>query len=166
MSTIRAIVIAAGIGAVATPVAGAENPALWKHHVSGNYDQVLAAVKAGLEARQFQILSEENLARGLENNRQVFGEDKWNTIGFGNVTAVQFCSLAFNHQVFNIKMDWSVLCPFKVVVYNLQAAPGQVQIVLTRPSWILARDPHPKARQVGKEIESRITAAIREGTAP
>lgn len=144
----------------------ADNPALWKHQVKGEYAKVLQGVKAGLEEKQFQILGEENLSRGLENNRQVFGEDKWNTIGFQNVTAVHFCSLTFNQQVFNMSMDWSILCPFKVVVFNMKANPDNVTIMTTRPTWLLARDSHKKAGEVARNIENRITAAIREGVAP
>ncbi len=148
------------------PVRAADNPALWKHHVKGDYAKVLQGVKAGLEEKQFQILGEENLSRGLENNRQVFGEDKWNTIGFQNVTAVHFCSLTFNQQVFNMSMDWAILCPFKVVVFNMKANPDNVTVMTTRPTWLLARDNHKKAAEVARNIENRITAAIKEGAAP
>lgn len=143
----------------------ADNPALWKHEVKGDFAKVLAGVKAGLEEKQFQILSEENLSRGLENNAAVFGEDKWNTIGFQNATSVSFCSLTFNQQVFNLNMDWAILCPFKIVLYNMKKNPERVTILLTRPTWILAKDSHKKAAEVGKAIEGRITAAIREGAA-
>lgn len=149
-----------------TTVHAADNPALWKHHVKGDYAKVLQGVKAGLEEKQFQILGEENLSRGLENNRQVFGEEKWNTIGFQNVTAVHFCSLTFNQQVFNMSMDWAILCPFKVVVFNMKTNPDNVTIMTTRPTWLLARDNHRKAAEVARNIESRITAAIKEGAAP
>lgn len=141
----------------------AANPALWKLSVTGEYRSVLAGVKASLEASQFQILGEDNLSRGLEYNMEIFGADKWNTIGFGNVTAVHFCSLTFNQQVFNINMDWSILCPFKVVVFNMKAQPDRINLIFTRPSWILARDPHPEAKRIGEMIETRITSALREG---
>lgn len=149
----------------AAPVHAADdaNPALWKATVRGDYARVLAGVKSSLEAAQFQILGEDNLSRGLENNIETFGADKWNSIGFGNVTAVHFCSLTFNQQVFNINMDWSILCPFKVVVLNMKAAPDRITLILTRPTWILARDPHPEARRIGETIEKRIVAALREG---
>jgi uncharacterized protein (DUF302 family) len=149
--------------AAPVPAADDANPALWKATVRGDYARVLAGVKAGLEAAQFQILGEDNLSRGLENNMETFGADKWNSIGFGNVTAVHFCSLTFNQQVFNMNMDWSVLCPFKVVVLNMKAAPERITLILTRPTWILARDPHPEARRIGETIENRILAALREG---
>jgi len=150
---------------LAAPLHAADdaNPALWKATVRGDYARVLAGVKASLEAAQFQILGEDNLSRGLENNMETFGADKWNSIGFGNVTAVHFCSLTFNQQVFNINMDWSILCPFKVVVLNMKAAPDRITLILTRPTWILARDPHPEARRIGETIEKRIVAALREG---
>jgi len=141
----------------------AENPALWKFQVKGDFNTVLPNLKSALEAKQFMITGEENLSKGLENNKQVFGETKWNTIGFQNVTAVHFCSLAFNHEVFNINMEWSVLCPFKVVVYNMKSKPDQIMVLLTRPSYLLAKDSHPKAKAIGKKIDERIESAIKEG---
>ena len=149
----------------APPLSAADNPALWKHQVRGDFGRVLAGVKTALEEQQFQILGEENLSRGLENNRQVFGEDKWNSIGFQNVSAVHFCSLSFNQRVFNLNMDWAILCPFKVVVYNMKQNPDQVTILFTRPTWLLARDSHKFAHDVSNGIEQRIITTIKEGAA-
>lgn len=149
------------------PLAGqaAENPAFWKHEVKGEFATVLADLKSSLEAKQFLITGEENLAKGLENNKQVFGADKWNTIGFKDATAVHFCSLVFNQEVFNINMDWSILCPFKFTAYTMKNKPGVVTIVTIRPSYLLARDPHPKAKEIGRRMENRIIEALREGGA-
>lgn len=141
----------------------AGNPAFWKHEVKGEFATVLDNLKTSLEAKQFLITGEENLAKGLENNKQVFGADKWNTIGFKDATAVHFCSLTFNQEVFNIKMDWSILCPFKFTAYTMKNKPGVVTIVTIRPSYLLARDPHPKAREIGSKMEKRIIEALREG---
>lgn len=141
----------------------ADNPALWKFQVKGDFNTVLSNLKSALEAKQFVISGEENLSKGLENNKQIFGENKWNTIGFQNVTAVHFCSLAFNQEVFNINMDWSTLCPFKVVAYNMKSKPDQITILLTWPSYLLEKDPHPKAKAIGKKIDDRIESAIKEG---
>lgn len=146
--------------------AAADNASLWKHSVKGDFASVLANVKSSLEANQFQITGEENLSKGLENNKQVFGVDKWNTVGFQNVTAVLFCSMTFNHEAFNTNMDWAVLCPFKVVLYNMKKQPDQVQLVMVRPAVVLERDSHPKAKEIGKKIEGRIIAALKEGAQP
>lgn len=142
-----------------------ENPALWKYRTQGHFDAVLEDIKTGLEAAQFTITGEENLSKALARNRRVFGEDKWNTIGFQNATAVHFCSLVLNQEVFNISMDWSILCPFKVVAYTMKAKPEEVTILLTRPTFLLEKDPHPQGRDVGKSIENRIIQAITEATA-
>ncbi|MDH5394305.1 MAG: hypothetical protein OEY11_14050 [Gammaproteobacteria bacterium] len=144
----------------------AENPAIWKHKVKGNFATVLADIKTGLESSQFMITGEENLSKGLENNKQVFGVDKWNTIGFDNVTAVHFCSMVFNQEVFNINMDWSILCPFKVVAYSMKAVPNQVTIITARPSYLLRKDRHKKARQIGNRMDKRIIDAIMSGVSP
>ncbi|MDA8259221.1 MAG: DUF302 domain-containing protein [Betaproteobacteria bacterium] len=146
-------------------VQAAENPAFWKHQVKGEFATVLANLKAGLEARQFTITGEENLAKGLENNKQVFGADKWNTIGFQDATSVHFCSLVLNQEVFNLNMDWSILCPFKVTAYTMKNKPGVVTLITVRPSYLLARDPHPKAKEIGRKIERQIIEALREGSA-
>lgn len=146
-------------------VRAAENPALWKHEVKGEFAPVLANLKASLEAEQFIITGVENLAKGLENNKQIFGADQWNTIGFKDVTAVHFCSLVFNQQVFNLNMDWSVLCPFKFTAYTMKNKPGVVTVVTVRPSYLLAKDTHPKAKEIGRKMEKRITEALREGGA-
>jgi uncharacterized protein (DUF302 family) len=155
---------AAFLLALAHGAAAGDNPALWKHSVGGDYAKVLAGIRHGLAAAQFQILGEDNLSRGLENNMEIFGADRWNTIGFGRVTTLHFCSLAFNQQVFNMDMDWSVLCPFKVSVYNMRSDPQRIHLVLVRPTWILGQDPHPRAREIGQAIEARIVEALREGT--
>jgi uncharacterized protein (DUF302 family) len=144
----------------------ANSPALWKYEVKGDFPAVLAGIKAELEAKQFMITGEENLAKGLENNKNVFGDNQWNTIGFDNVTAVHFCSLVFNQEVFNINMDWSVLCPFKAVIYNMKGKPGHVTVIMTRPTYLLAPYPHKKAKEIGAKIERRITEAIKQGAAP
>jgi uncharacterized protein (DUF302 family) len=146
-------------------VRAAENPAFWKHEVKGEFAPVLANLKTSLEAKQFLITGEENLAKGLENNKQVFGADKWNTIGFKDVTAVHFCSLVFNQEVFNLNMDWSILCPFKVTAYTMKNKPGVVTVITVRPSYLLAKDTHPKAKEIGRKIERRIIEALREGGA-
>jgi len=145
-----------------TTAYAADNPALWKHQVKGDFNAVLAGLKAGLEAKQFQITGEEHMSKGLENNKKTFGEDKWNTIGFQNVTVVHFCSMVFNHEVYNLNMDWAILCPFKAVVYNMKAKPEQITILTTRPTYLMAKDAHKKAKEVGKKIEERIVSAIKE----
>lgn len=158
-----AIIGSAGLSA---PGHAAENPALWRYQVKGDFKTVLAGLKAGLEARQFQITGEENMSKGLENNKMVFGEDKWNTIGFQNVTVVHFCSMMFNQEVCNLNMDLAILCPFKAVVYNMKAKPDQITILTTRPTYLVAKGPHKKAREVGKKIEERIVTAIKESVQP
>lgn len=154
-----------GFAGLSAPGYAAENPALWKYQVKGDFNAVLTDLKAGLEAKQFQITAEENMSKGLENNKKIWGENKWNTIGFQNVTVVHFCSLVFNHEVYNINMDWATLCPFKAVVYNMKAKPDQITILMTRPTYLLARDKHPKAKEVSKKIEDRIVTSIKEAVA-
>lgn len=154
-----------GFAALSSLSFAADNPAFVKLQARGDFNAVLNSVKTALEAKQFQITGEENLAKGLENNKQIFGEGKWNTIGFQNATAVHFCSIAFNQEVFNMKMDWSVLCPFKVVLYNMKAKPDEIHLVTVRPTYLLARDPDRRARNVSKKIENRILEALKEGVA-
>lgn len=137
--------------------------AFWKHQVKGEFATVLSDLKAQLEADQFVITGEENLSKGLENNKQVFGEDKWNTVGFKKVTAVHFCSLVFNYEAFHINMDWSILCPFKVVLYTMESAPQDVNIIIIRPSYLLKHEPHSKAKEFGERIESKIINSIKSG---
>jgi uncharacterized protein (DUF302 family) len=141
-----------------------ENPAVWKREVKGRFDVVLEDVKSALEAYQFTIVSEDNLARALAKNRHVFGE-RWNTIGFQEATAVNFCSLVFNQQVFNLNMDYSILCPFKVVLYSMDKTPDRVTIITVRPTYLLAHFPDPSAKEIAAKIESRIVAAITEAVA-
>ena len=155
--------LAVVVSGMIAPAHAAENPALWQYQVKGDFATVLTHLKHGLEAGQFIITAEENLSKGLENNKHLFAEGKWNTIGFDNVTAVHFCSVVFNQEVFNINMDWSVLCPFKVVAYSMKKSPNNVTIVTLRPTYLLAKDPHPKAKEIGKKIEERIVSAIKEG---
>lgn len=62
-------------------------------------------------------------------------------------------------------MDWSVLCPFKVVLYSMKAKPNEIHLVTVRPTYLLAKDPHKKAKAIGKKIEDRILEALKEGTA-
>jgi uncharacterized protein (DUF302 family) len=95
----------------------------------------------------------------------VFPAGKWNTIGFDHVTAVHFCSVVFNQEVFNINLDWSVLCPFKVVAYTTKKAPDEVNLVMVKPTYILAKDTHKQATAVGQRIEKRIVQAIMDGLA-
>jgi len=114
IATRMAPVIAILMVSLAPALHAAGNPAFLKYHAKGDFQTVLADIKSSLEAKQFIVTGEENLARGLENNKQVFGADKWNTIGFKDSTTVHFCSLVFNQKVFNINMDWSILCPFKL----------------------------------------------------
>ena len=151
-----------GFASLSAPGYSAENSALWKHRVKGDFNTVLTNLKAGLEAKQFQITAEENMSKGLENNKKVFGEDKWNTIGFQNVTVVHFCSIVFNQEVYNLNMDLAILCPFKAVVYNMKAKPDQITILTTRPSYLVAKGTDKKAKEVSKKIEDRIVAAIKE----
>ncbi len=141
----------------------ADNPALWKYQTKGKFSEVVEHLKHGLLAAQFQITAEEHLSKGLENNKHLFPKDKWNTIGFDNVAAIHFCSVVFNQEVFNVDLDWSILCPFKLVAYTTKKAPEAVTVVLVKPTHIMASDKHPKAREVGKKIEDRIVAAIKEG---
>lgn len=139
-----------------------ENPALWKHETTGNFAAVLDDLKSGLEAAQFVITGEEDLAKALETNKNILGADHWNTIGFERATAVHFCSLVFNHEVFNTNMDWAILCPFKVVAYTMKENPETVTILLTRPSYLLENDPDGRGKAVGQKMETRILDAIME----
>lgn len=164
--TIRTVAVLTILAALfPLTVRAAENPAFWKHQVKGEFATVLANLKTSLEAKQFLVTGEENLAKGLENNKKIFGEDKWNTIGFKDATSVHFCSLVFNQEVFNLTMDWSILCPFKVTVYTMKNKPGVVNIITVRPTYLLAKDTHPKAKEIGSKMEKRIIEALREGNA-
>lgn len=156
--------LAAALAAfLAMPAAATDNPAFWKTQIQGDFNEVLNNLRQGLMAAQFQITQEENLSKGLENNKHLFPAGKWNTIGFDNVTAIHFCSIVFNQEVFNIDLEWSILCPFKLVVYNTRMAPREVTILMVRPTYLLARDPNKKAGEVGRKIEDRIIAAIQDG---
>lgn len=160
----RAIVfVLIGLLGASAASRAADNPALWKYKAKGEFTEVLSHVKLGIEAAQFQITQEENLSKGLENNKHLFPEGQWNTIGFDNVASVHFCSIVFNQEAFNIDLDWSILCPFKLVVYSTRKAPKDVAIVLLKPTYILGKDANPKARDVAQRIEKRITDAIKEG---
>jgi len=147
------------------PLLAADNPAFLKFHAKGDFATVLTNVKQGLETAQFVISAEENLSKGLENNKQLFPEGQWNSIGFDNVSAVHFCSLVFNQEVFNLNMEWSILCPFKLSIYSMKKAPQDITVIVQRPTYLLAKDPHAKAKDVGKKMEERIVAAIKEGLA-
>lgn len=155
------LVAAAGLFAVCP--AAADNPALIKFQAKGGFEDVLHRVKAGLEEKQFLISHEDNLAKALENNKHLFLGGQWNKSGFQNAVAVHFCSLTFNQEVFNTNMDWSVLCPFKVVLYNMKANPELIYIVMTRPSLIFTQDSDPRGQSIGRRIDERITSAIRDG---
>lgn len=144
-----------------------ENATIWKYQVRGDFAVVVDDIKAGLEKGQFLISSEENLAKGLENNKHILGGEKnWNTIGFKHATAIHFCSIIFNHEVFNIDMDLSYLCPFKVVVYTMDKLPQSVTIITLRPTYLLKNDEREKVRDIGKRIEKRIINAIMNGIKP
>lgn len=154
-----------GAGGMSINASAADNPALWKQQAKGDFAQVVGHIKQGLEAAQFQITAEENLSKGLETNKHMFPAGKWNTIGFANVTAIHFCSIVFNQEVFNIDLDWSILCPFKLVAYTTQKAPKDVHLVMVRPTSVMDKDANKKAKEIGKKIEERIVAAINEGLA-
>jgi len=167
MNTIptRVVAVFVALMFLSAPLLAAENPAFLKFHSKGDFAAVLANVKQALEAGQFVISAEENLSKGLENNKQIFPEGKWNSIGFDNVSAVHFCSLVFNQEVFNINMDWSILCPFKLSIYSMKKAPQDITVIVQSPTYLLAKDPHVKAKEIGKKMEERIVAAIKEGLA-
>lgn len=155
--------LAVVVSGMIVPAHAAENPAFWKYQAKGEFAAVLTHLKHGLEAAQFQILMEENLSKGLENNKHLFPAGKWNTIGFDNVTSIHFCSVVINQEAFNIDLDWSILCPFKLVAYTTKKAPKDVTVVMVKPTYILEKDKHPKAKEVGKKIEERIINAVKEG---
>lgn len=157
VSSIFAIVLVANNAFAAT------NPALWKYEVKGEFSTVVENLKHGLETAQFLITDEELLSKGLENNKHMLGgEKKWNTIGFDQVVSINFCSIVFNHEVFNIDMDMSFLCPFKVVVYTMKKDPTKVTIITVKPTYLLKRD-RPKNRKIGEKVEKRIIEAIKSG---
>ena len=150
---------------LSAPLAAAENSAFLKFHAKGDYATVLSNVKQALEAAQFVISAEENLSKGLENNKEIFPEGKWNSIGFDNVSAVHFCSLVFNQEVFNLNMEWSILCPFKLSIYSMKNAPQDITVIVQRPTYLLSQDPHAKAKEIGRKMEERIVTAIKDGLA-
>lgn len=169
MKAIRTLVAALlclalfGVTGVPRAAHAAGSPAFWKYQVKGDFGEVLNHLRHGLAAGQFILTAEENLSKGLENNKHLFPAGQWNTIGFDNVTAVHFCSVVFNQEVFNINIDWSILCPFKVVAYTMKQAPKDVTIIMLRPTYLLERDPNKRAREIGGKIEDRIINAIKEG---
>ena len=144
-----------------------EHPVIWKYQAKGQFADVVDNLKAGLEAGQFLVSSEEDLAKGLENNRHILGGEKnWNTIGFKHATAIHFCSIRFNHEAFNMDMNLSYLCPFKVVAYTMINSPQTVNIITLRPTYLLKTDKRKTVRQLGKRIEDRIINAIMGGIKP
>lgn len=158
--------MAAALLFVAPGAAASDSPALWRYQVKGEFDVVLNNLRSGLERAQFLISTEEDLAKGLANNRHLLGgELKWNVIGFERVTAVHFCSILFNHEVFNTDLDWSVLCPFKVVAYTLREFPGVVHIVTVRPTYLIRDERNRQMRALGAKVERRIVEAIKAGIA-
>jgi uncharacterized protein (DUF302 family) len=142
-----------------------ENPAFWRHQVQGDFHVLVQHLKHGLETRNFIITGEDNLALGLENNRHLFPPGQWNTIGFENAVAIHFCSLILNQEVFNTSMDWGILCPFKVFVYNMKASPQDITIIALRVTHLLRQDPHPRAREMARKIDARVLDALREALA-
>ena len=44
----------------------------------------------------------------------------------------------------------------------MKVKPEQITILTTRPTYLMANDPHKKAKEVGKKIEDRIVSAIKE----
>ena len=52
---------------------------------------------------------------------------------------------------------------FKLVAYSMKKTPKDVTIVIQRPSYALDKDPHPRAREIGKKVDERIMSAIKEG---
>ena len=157
------LLLALATASLSMSLAADNNPALWKHQVTGDFFFFFAHLKSGLETGQFLISGEEDLAAGLENNKHLFAGEEWNKIGFKEVRAVHFCSIMFNQEVFNINMEWSVLCPFKVVAYNMQKNPKQVTILMVKPSYMLEKDKTKQAREIGKKIDERIFKAITSG---
>ena len=154
---------ALAVSLVNTPAVADKAPAFWKMNTTGDFDTVVSNLKSGLEAAQFLLTDEEDLAKGLENNKHMLGgEYKWNTIGFKRVTAVHFCSVVFNHEAFNIDMDLSVLCPFKVVAYSMKESPNTVTIITVKPTHLVKGGSY-KAKKLGKKIEKRILDAIKAG---
>ncbi|MBI3776288.1 MAG: DUF302 domain-containing protein [Gammaproteobacteria bacterium] len=164
-NTIRSVAVFVMLSAAGTSLYAADNPAFMKFHAKGDFATVLSNVKQALETAQFVISAEENLSKGLEKNKQLFPEGTWNSIGFDNVTAVHFCSLVFNQEVFNINMDWTILCPYKLSIYSMKKAPQDITVIMQRPTFQLAQDPHPKAKEIGKKMEDRIVNAIKDGLA-
>ncbi|KAA3627817.1 MAG: DUF302 domain-containing protein [Proteobacteria bacterium] len=146
--------------------ADTRNPALWKHHTTGDFAEVLDAIKFGLETHQFTITSEQNLSGALERNKEALGEMRWNTIGFDHVQAVHFCSLLFNLDAINTDIDLAVLCPFKLVAYTTRAAPRKVTVITIRPSYLVQHEPSAKAKELGEQMEQRIISAIKAGMEP
>ena len=158
----RLLTVALLLVAAAAPAS--DSPALWRHQTKGEFDAVLNNLKSGLERAQFLISNEEDLAKGLENNRHLLGGDlRWNVIGFERVTAVHFCSILFNHEVFNADLDWSVLCPFKVVAYK--ESPNVVHIVTVRPTYLMKDERSKQMRELGAKVERRLVEAIKAGIA-
>jgi uncharacterized protein (DUF302 family) len=157
---IATVMIAVLLGGVPRTGWTEDDPAIWKMRVEDNYAALLEDVKTGLEAAQFSILSESNLAGALAMNRDVLGNDQWNTIGFDEARAVTFCSLVFNKEVLNLDMDYSILCPFKIVLYSMKSEPEVVTILMVRPTYLLAHHKDPGAKAIGQKIEERIVKAI------
>ncbi len=154
--------LAAALAPAAPAAAASDSPALWRYQTKGEYDAVLSNLKSGLERAQFLISNEEDLAKGLENNRHLRGgELKWNVIGFERVTAVHFCSILFSHEVFSTGLDRSLSRPFKVVAYNLKESPNIVHIVTVRPTYLLKDERSEKTRELGTKVGRRTVDAIK-----
>ena len=76
------------------------------------------------------------------------------------MTGVHFCLIVSNQEVYKLNKDLAVLCPFKLVVYNMKAKPDQITILTTRSPYL--GDRNKKVREAGKKIEERIVTAIKE----
>ncbi|MDH5633934.1 MAG: hypothetical protein OEZ10_13225 [Gammaproteobacteria bacterium] len=109
------------------------------------------------------ITDAENLPRGTgEQQAPARRRGKRNTVGFEQVTPLNFCSFALYHEAFNTGMNLSNLRPFRLVIYGMGKNPEKITIITVRAPVLMKRD-KAKNQRVARQAKERIIKAITDG---
>jgi uncharacterized protein (DUF302 family) len=147
---ILSLSLLAGLNGLAVAGGEGDSPVYTKIVNDAVYEDILDAVKETIKGKGINIAHTLPSSGFLGNTGPAFGITE---PVLKNGEMVEFCSAKVSHQLIQANIQNIVICPFNIVVYELNAKPGQVHMTFRKPYVIDEASIEATNAMVGLMIE-------------
>ena len=128
-------------------------PAVWVRQTDMDLDQAYRRVQAALEAQNFWVVFEADLADRMARFKEQWGED-YNRSHLSGAKSMVFCNIGWTNRIAGADPDLLALCPLHLSLY---ARGAKTSVVLLRPSVVAQGS---AAESEAAELEQELTGII------